>query len=147
VLDLVVDPSFYRDLELPDLELRDVVGQEDEGSRASIVLRYEYVGQLDPIVYRVLGTRPLTWLQTVAVDRADVTGELDIAIEASSSRLDGRVAFTFAADHDAGCLRQLDGEVRVNVPFLGGQAERRIVPGFLRRLDIEAEYLARRLAG
>jgi hypothetical protein len=31
------------------------------------------------------------------------------------------------------------------VPVIGGNAERRIVPGLLRRLDIEADALDRRI--
>ena len=41
----------------------------------------------------------------------------------------------------------VDGELVVDVPLVGAMAERRIVPGLLRRLDIEAaavdEHLAR----
>ncbi len=145
MLDVLADPSFYRDLELPDVELRDVVAHDDDGNRGSVVLRYEYVGQLDPIVVRMLGGRRLTWLQTLAVDRQTATGRLDFAVETSPERLRGVVDFDFVAD-GAETLRRLEGEVKVNVPLIGGQAERRLVPGVLRRLDVEAEHVADRLA-
>lgn len=121
-----------------------MVDHDDDGRVATIALRYQYVGHLDPIVYRVLGTRTLTWVQTLVLDRTDRAGRLDVAVEATPPRLRGAVVFAFTDDD--GTLRRSEGEVTVNVPLVGGQAERRIVPGFLRRLDIEAEYLARRLA-
>lgn len=121
-----------------------MVDHDDDGTRASVVLRYEYVGHLEPIVYRVLGTRELTWLQTLVLDRAGRAGHLDVALEATPPRLTAGVDFTFG-DEDGGTLRRLEGDVRVKVPVVGGQAERRIVPGFLRRLDIEAEHLTTRL--
>jgi len=36
---------------------------------------------------------------------------------------------------------ELRGEVRVGVALIGGRAEPRIVAGFLRRLDIEAQAM------
>lgn len=42
-------------------------------------------------------------------------------------------------------LRRLDGELTVAVPGIGRMAEARIVPGLLRRLDLEAAAVARRL--
>ncbi len=145
MLDLLVDPSFYRDLELADVELRDVVAHDDDGNRASVVLRYEYVGQLDPIVVRMLGGRRLTWLQTLTVDRGTAAGRLDFAVETSPDRLRGVADFDFV-DDGAETVRRLEGEVKVNVPLIGGQAERRLVPGVLRRLDAEAQHLTARLA-
>ena len=38
-----------------------------------------------------------------------------------------------------GTVRRLHGELVVAIPGVGRMAERRIVPGLLRRLDIEAE--------
>ncbi|MGH9207805.1 MAG: DUF2505 family protein, partial [Acidimicrobiales bacterium] len=45
----------------------------------------------------------------------------------------------------SGSVRRIDGELVVAVPAIGRMAERRIVPGLLRRLDIEAEALDDRL--
>ena len=54
---------------------------------------------------------------------------------------------TFAFTEVAGSTtRQLDGELVVRVPGVGRMAERRIVPGIVRRLDIEARAVDQRLA-
>jgi Protein of unknown function (DUF2505) len=44
-----------------------------------------------------------------------------------------------------GTVRRLDGELVVAVPVIGRMAERRIVPGLLRRLDRDAQALDDRL--
>jgi hypothetical protein len=44
------------------------------------------------------------------------------------------------------CRRRISGEFRIKIPLIGGKAERAIVPGLARRLDVEAAALATALA-
>lgn len=144
VADLLVDPAFHRELELPDLRLLDVVDHHDDGDGAVLSLRYEYVGHLDPVVKRLIGDRRLTWLQTLVVDRASGSGQLTFAVEANPDRLHGRAEFTMRPAH-AETVWHLRGELRVGIRLIGGTAERRILAGFLARLDLEARHMADRL--
>jgi Protein of unknown function (DUF2505) len=113
-------------------------------SETVLRLRYDFVGHLDPLARRLLGGRRLTWLQELRLDRATGGGRLTFAAEADPRRLHGRADVVTEPD-DAGTRRTLDGELVVDVPIVGGNAERRIVPGLLRRLDIEAAALDQRL--
>ena len=141
----LVDPEFHRHLQLPDLSLPEIVDATDDGDRAHLQLRYEFVGSLDPIAARLLGGRRLTWLQDLDYDRAAGRGTLRFAAEADPKRLHGRATFAIEPLGDDGdrSARRLDGELVVAVRPIGGMAERRIVPGLQRRLDIEAAELAR----
>lgn len=141
---LLVDPDFHRDLELPDLSLPEVLAADVDGDRHHLQLRYEFVGSLDPIAQRLLGGRRLTWLQDVDLDRSTGKGSLRFAAEAEPKKLHGKSAFTIEADGD-GAVRRLQGELTVAVFGVGGMAEKRIVPGLRRRLDIEAAELDRQL--
>jgi hypothetical protein len=141
---LLVDPAFHRGLELPDLELLDVVDRQDDGTSALLSLRYAYVGQVDPIVSRILGGRRLAWVQELAVDRVTGDGHLSFAVEGGGNRLHGLARFTLHAEGDE-TVWALGGEIKVRVPLVGSTAERRILAGFLQRLDIEARQLADRL--
>jgi hypothetical protein len=78
------------------------------------------------------------------VDRSAGTGALTFEAEKDPRRLHGAADFALTAD-GSGSVRRLDGELVVAVPAIGRMAERRIVPGLLRRLDIEAEALDGRL--
>lgn len=146
VIDVLLDPAFHQQLDLPDLARPDVVESgTDDGGVAVLRLRYEYVGQLDPLARRLLGDRQLTWLQALQVDRRTGRGQLTFAAEAAPDRLRGSGDVTIEdvpvddANHRAHrSVRRLDGDLRVAIGPLGGMAERRIVPGLLRRLDIEA---------
>jgi hypothetical protein len=144
VIAVLVDPAFHLALRLPDLTAPEVLDHRSEGSQVLLRLRYEFVGQLDAIGRRLLGGRRLRWLQELHVDRSARTGRLTFAAEGAPERLHGAATFTLAPDGDE-TVRRLEGELVVDVPLVGGMAERRIVPGLLRRLDIEAQALDDRL--
>jgi hypothetical protein len=139
----LTDPTFHRELLLPDLKLLDV---DDHTNQTETVLRlrYDFVGHLDPFASRLLGDRRLTWLQELRLDRASGVGRLTFEAEADPRRLHGRADVALKPD-DGGTRRTLDGELVVAVPVVSGRAERSIVPGLLRRLDIEANALDQRL--
>jgi len=156
---VLADPDFYRSLELPDLRLLEVRQlpatlapdarhSAEEPPEAGILLRYEFTGSLDPIAIRLLGGAHLTWSQEVHL-RDGEGGWLTFAAEGNPRLLHGRADFVLHADR-AGAgpgarmtVRRLDGELTVAIPVVGRMAERRIVPGILGRLDVEATAVRR----
>jgi hypothetical protein len=138
----LTDPEFHRGLQLPDLKLLDVDVQPNQ-SETVLRLRYDFVGHLDPLARRLLGGRRLTWLQELHLDGSG-TGRLTFAAEADPRRLHGRADVAIEPD-DGGTRRRLGGDLVVDVPVVGRNAERRIVPGLLSRLEIEAAALDRHL--
>jgi hypothetical protein len=109
-------------------------------------LRYEFVGSLDPIAQRLLGASRLAWIQEVRLDRSAGTGALTFEAEKDPRRLHGAADFVLT-ESTGGTLRRIDGDLVVAVPGIGRMAERRIVPGLLRRMDIEAEAMDEKLQG
>lgn len=144
---LLLDPGFHTGLKLPDVGLPEVVSSSTEGAASVLKLRYEYTGQLDPIARRLLGNRKLTWLQELRLDRADGTGSLSFHAEADPGKLHGKARCALIAAPGGGSVRRLDGDLKVAVPLVGGTAERRIIEGLKRRLDVEARALDARLRG
>ena len=144
VLELLADPDFYLGLVLPDLSQPEVLEQRNEGGISALRLRYEFTGNLDPIAKRLIGAQRLAWIQEIRVHPAAATGTLAFGAETDPERLHGSAAFTVARD-SAGTVRQLQGELVVAVPGVGRMAERRIVPGLLRRLDLEAEAVEQQI--
>jgi hypothetical protein len=138
VAGVLADPAFYLDLTLPDLDQPELLGSTDDGDAAVIRLRYRFVGRLDPMARRLIGSGHLAWIQEVRVQRSTASGTLGFEAEREPRRLHGSADFTLAPSA-GGTTRRLEGELVVAVPGVGGLAERRIVPGLLRRLDIEAE--------
>ncbi len=142
----MTDPRFYSSLALPDLSQPTVLDARPEGNRKMLRLRYEFIGSLDPMARRLLGRNRLAWVQELVVDHPNHSGELTFEAQADPRRLHGTANFTLEADDDH-CVRRLAGELVVAIPVIGAQAERRILPGVLRRLDIESEAINLVLSG
>jgi len=143
---LLCDPAFHTSLELPDLGQPEVVEVSTAGSEQLLRLRYEYIGQIDGVARKLLGNRRLTWLQDLRFDSSTFRGGLTFAAEADPKRLhgDATVALLEGATPDT-TRRTIKGALHVRVPLIGGNAERRIVPGLVQRLDVEAAALTRAL--
>ena len=141
---ILADPTFYLDLVLPDLSQPELVEQRLDGDQATLRLRYAFTGSLDPIAQRLIGSGQLAWIQEVRIDRSLGTGSLHFEAERDPRRLHGTARFVLTRQGD-GTVRRIDGELVVELPGIGRMAERRIVPGLLRRMDIEAEAVERQL--
>jgi len=132
---VLLDPSFHCALVLPDLSLPEVL----EHNAGMLKLRYEFVGALDPIARRVIGGRKLTWIQELRLDSGSGVGTLSFSAEAEPKKLFGTADVALVAIDDGQTRRNVEGDLFVKVPLVGGTAERKIVPGLVRRLDVEAE--------
>jgi Protein of unknown function (DUF2505) len=143
---IMTDPEFQTALELPDLSRPTVVAHEVDGNAHRLTLRYEYAGQLDPIAQRVVGGRAITWVQDLRLDVASGAGTLGFSADAVGGRADGSATVTISTTGDASCRRRISGDFRIKIPLIGGKAERAIVPGLVRRLDVEANALEAELA-
>ena len=146
VADLLCDAEFHRTLDLPDLSRPEVLEGTTDGATRVLRLRYEYVGQLDPVARRIVGDGGIAWIQELRLDTVSFIGTLSFSAERGAGRLNGAGDGTIVAREDGvGCRRRIAGDLRVRVPVVGASAERRIVPGLIRRLDVEADAVTRAL--
>jgi len=60
--------------------------------------------------------------------------------------VNGEASVTITSTGDSTSHRRIAGDFHIRIPVVGGTAERAIVPGLVRRLDVEAAALAGRLA-
>ena len=146
VASLMSDPGFQTMLDLPDLARPDVVAHDVDGTSHRLTLRYEYLGQLDPMAQKVVGGRKLTWVQDLRIDVATGTGTLGFSADGVGGRADGTATVTITTTGAGACRRRIAGDFRIRIPLVGGKAERAIVPGLERRLDVEAAAVAAELA-
>jgi len=169
----LLDPRFYEALELPDVgpaelvspgagsaasddhadrdSVRDSVRDSEDdvaGTAGVIVVRYEYTGDLDPLARRFLGRSRFAWTQTLrleatTLDERAYDGVLEIDTQSSPSPLRARAAVHLAPSGSGGARRVIEGDLVVALPGVGRMAERRLLPGVLRRLDVEAAAMDR----
>jgi hypothetical protein len=86
-------------------------------------------------------------VQELRLDTTTGVGRLSFAAESEADRMYGSASVTLQALDDARTRRRVEGDLFVRVPVVGGTAERRIVPGLVRRLGVEADALTAALAG
>jgi hypothetical protein len=144
--ELMSDAGFQSQLELPDLSLPTVVADEVDGSQRVLRLRYQYTGQLDSLARRIVGNRQLTWVQELRLDVSTGTGTLSFSADDDAGRVNGSASVRITSTGDASAHRAISGDFRIRIPVVGGTAEKKIVSGLVRRLDVEATALAARLA-
>lgn len=139
VQDAMVDPEFWGALHLDGVAPANVLAHDHDMVRVAM----QWAGNLDGLGRTIAGTSKVTWAQTVRVDRARATGALEITTELRV-KATCRASLRFLAtgtDAAPRTRRELDGELKVGVPVLGGQAERQLAPGIQQRLDAEAAAL------
>jgi uncharacterized protein DUF2505 len=141
----MTDPDFVRTVELPDLEPAEVLEHHADAGGRVIKYRYRFVGHLDPIARRVLGKDRISWVQEVRVDAGDEHGVLAVVPDVRADRLKFAGEYRLEANGGA-TVRSLQGELSIKVPLIAGRAEQHILPGLLRRIDLEAEALRAWLA-
>lgn len=142
VADVLCDPEFHTHLDLPDLSRPEVVTSTIDGAVRVLRLRYEYIGQLDPIARKVVGGRKLTWIQELRLDTTDYAGTLSFSAEEDPRRMNGEAKVAIVAVDDTTSRRRIAGDFHLRIPIVGGIAEKKIVPGLVRRLDVEAAALS-----
>jgi hypothetical protein len=145
VCDGMGDPEFYAGLRLPDVELPEVIARTGDGDRVDIHVRFTYTGKLDPIARRIVGHDQVEWVQQLDIDRSSKACALKVVPAIRTIPVSCTGAFVLR-DTETGCLRTLDGDLRIRVPLIGSRAERSLAPGIMRRLDLEAEALDKYLA-
>jgi hypothetical protein len=146
VMAAMVDAGLYANLQFPDLSQTEVLGRTSDGSRTSLQLRLAFIGRLDPLGRKLIGSDQLSWVQEIEADASTSTGRLTFASEDSSRRLHGQADITFHLEHD-GTSRQIDGDLVVAVPLVAAAVEGRIIAGLLRNLDLEAQAIREQLNG
>jgi hypothetical protein len=143
----MTDPAFVASLRLPDLEAPDVLGRQSNANGTVLLARFRFVGSLDPIARKVLGNDRISWVQEVEVDADAIHGRLRVTPDARAGAMRCEGSYRLDTTPNGGTARELHGELQIKIPLIGGRAERHILPGLLRRIDLEADALRAWLAG
>ena len=68
-------------------------------------------------------------------------GAMAFSADEDAGRVNGSATVVITPT-DAGAHRAIRGDFRIRIPVVGGTAEKKIVPGLVRRLHVEATALA-----
>lgn len=144
VEEALVDPTWYQAVTASAAvwapELLDVT--DDGGLQVGFRVRYRFRGTLNPAAAKVVSPSKLSMVWDSTLDRA--THSIDLRIEPDNYA--DRLRFTSAvvALQPAGeaTTRVLEGDFKVNVPFVGGKVERAVVSGLQDHAGVEEQAFA-----
>jgi hypothetical protein len=85
-------------------------------------------------------------VQEVRVDPSKRAGALTVRADVQADRFQCHGRYELEPLDGGGTRRVLHGSLVIKVPLIGGRAERQILPGLLKRIDVEAAALDQWLA-
>ncbi|MCU1426010.1 MAG: hypothetical protein JWL83_10 [Actinomycetia bacterium] len=142
----MTDPAFVASLRLPDVGPPEVIDRATDGDGVVLRARFRFTGSLDPIARKIIPGGQISWVQEVHVDATNRRGRLTVIADTQPDRLRCTGEYRLEPSAAGGTMRELNGSLEVRVPLIGRRAEQHILPGLLRRIDLEAEALKTWLA-
>ncbi len=125
-------------------ELLDV--EDSGGPLVGLRVRYRFRGRLNAAAARVVDPARLSWVEVSTLDRGSHT--IDLRVEpdsyADKLRFTGSIVLT---PQGASTGRELDGEVKVRIPLVGGKVEGAVVSGLREHAGVEEGVFATFVTG
>jgi hypothetical protein len=139
---LMTDPDFcmrkYADAGATDIQVDS--DQRDDGPK--LVSRRKLTVDLPGFAKKVMQPTN-TVVQTDEWSAATRSCRYSVEVQGVPSRIDGTVTLT---EEGGGTRQEVEAEVKVSIPLLGGKLEKFAVDNGIKALDHEAEFTAKELA-
>ncbi len=126
--------------DLPETAVPERRSFSDDGNIVTCEIFWEHTGQLDPMANMLLKGKPLTWVQTITIDKSTKTGTISTVYMEGSIPGSCEATVTYTEDGDT-TTREVEGEVIVKIMMAGPTVEKRLVEGIQIRYDLEAKAL------
>lgn len=133
--------EFLNGLTIEDVKspvLEDLV---DDDSKLTCKTSWEFTGKLDTVANALLMGKPLTWVQTIEIDKAAKTGTIEVIYLDGKIPSNCKAELTFTDNADGTCTRELKGSIFVKIMMAGPTIEKKLVDGLEKRFANEAEAL------
>jgi hypothetical protein len=151
-----LDPAFYQSLgQLESISPPVILALSCEGGWAHLELRYRFSGELSGPARRILDPAKLSWVQVTDVNLVARRSEVQMVPDHYANLLKfsgwyelrdlgGRPAKDLEYEaRPERCVQHFEADLRVNVPLLGGLAERAIAGSILRNVAETAWLVGR----
>ena len=138
----LADPEFLLSRpDRPPLGEPELITYDVSGSRVHLEMRYRFTGDLNSAARSFVEPDKLTWVQVSDHDLEGLRVVFHLEPDHYANRLTCRGRYLLIADGDS-CRRELQADVRVKVPLVGGQVERVLVDGLRTELAHQANDVA-----
>lgn len=118
-----------------------VINRSESADRVTLRLHYRFNADLPAAALAIIDPDRLTWIDETVYDFTTLTSHTTLLPDHYPRKLEATARSRFRGD-DGGCVRDVSGELRVHVLFVGGQVEKAIVSGLTEHLEEEAVVVA-----
>ena len=132
--------------ELPKLGSAEVLLNERDRDTVKLQVRYLFQADLSPAVTRFVDPKNLTWVEDSTIDVAHHHTTCAIKPDNYANLLSGSYEARIAASGN-GCVRTVNGMIKVHVPLVGGKAEKAIIGGLSENAEAQTTLLTEFIAG
>jgi hypothetical protein len=142
-----VNPEFLTELgSLHKLGSPVLLDQQEQGQKVRQRVRYRFVGELSPVVTKVIDPSRLTWVEDTTLDRSTHRTSWQILPDNYANLLSASGEITLTPGDGDTTVRRVTGDVNVRVPLVGRKAEAAIVSGLREHASAEADAVHRWVA-
>jgi len=141
VLAALTDPDYLATIGAAKVGQPELLEQTREGDTVRQRVRYRFTGHLSPAVTAVIDRDRLVWVDEHVYDLRTATATFRIQPEHYADRFRAGGTETLAVDGEH-TRREIEAELTVRWPMVGGMIERAIVSGLEEHLAAEAERIS-----
>ncbi len=144
----LVDPAWYEAVHASEAvwgpELLEV--DADGGDLVWLRVRYRFRGRLNAAAARVVDPARLSWVEVSTLDRRTHSIELRVEPDSHAEKLRFTGSIVLRPQGEV-TRRELDGEVKVRIPLVGGRVEGAVVSGLREHAEVEERVFTTFVAG
>lgn len=130
VLDAFTDADMYPTFTgLTRVATPEVLERSVEKDRIFMRIKMRFAASLSPAAKRIIDPGKLTWVQREEYDLAAHTAKVVFLPDNYADRFSCVGKYTFASTVSGGTVRNIDGNLKIRMPLVGGEVERAIISG------------------
>ncbi len=139
----LADPAYYASLANPTFAMRtpELLEVHEDGAVIHTRVRYAFDGTLSGPASMVVDSSKLTWVIELSYDTSSHTGTLTVIPDHYDGMLSCEATISLS-DAEGATTETVSGTLKVHVPLVANAAEKAILGGFTRYLEMEAGAMA-----
>lgn len=139
----LVDPAWYQAVHASAAVWAPELLEVDDGGGPMVGLRvrYRFRGRLHAAAARVVDPGRLSWVEVSSLDRRSHSIDLRVEPDSYADKLRFTGSILLRPEGDT-TWRELDGDVKVKVPLVGGKVEGAVVSGLREHAAVEEAVFA-----
>jgi len=144
VLRALADPGYYARLGEAATAVRapELLAVSEDGGTIRTSVRYAFDGTISGPAALVVDPAKLTWVIETTYDTGTHTGTVVVVPDNYQGMLRCRGTLALESGGEGTTIETVSGRLEVKVPLVSGAAEKAILGGFTRHVELEAASMA-----